>query len=121
MHVFHIRGFSGILMVLFVVVSALAVLVALPSAFMMVLWNALIFEGSKGPEISLLQGFLLWGFLAVMIKVIFKPEIKLQFQQVKPNAKAEKPEAMQSKAAEATVEPAAQDAAPQLDNQQEQG
>jgi hypothetical protein len=119
MHVFHIRGISGILMVLLIAISALAVLVALPSAFMMVLWNALIFEGSKGPEISLLQGFLLWGSVAMLVKVVFKPEIKLQFQPVK--AKATKTEAMQAKVADATPEPDAKETASKLDNQQEQG
>lgn len=118
MHVFQIRGFSGLMMVLLVVLAAIAVLVALPSAFMMVLWNALIFEGSKGPQVSLLQGFMLWGFVAVMIKVIFKPEIQLQFQHAKPNAKAEKPEALKSQQAEVTAE--AEPASP-LDNHQEQG
>jgi hypothetical protein len=116
MHVFHIRGFSGVMMVLLVVLAALAVLVALPSAFIMVLWNALVFEGSKGPQISFLQGFLLWGFLAVMINVIFKPELKLQFQQVKP--KAEKPEALKTQKADVAPEA---DAASPLENQQEQG
>ena len=119
MHVFHIRGLSGILMVLLLVLAALAVLVALPSSFMMVLWNAVIFEGAHGPEINLLQGFLLWGFVAVMIKMIFKPEIKLQFQQVRPTGKTEKPDALKSQA-EPTAETPASETASNMDSHQEQ-
>lgn len=87
MHVFHIRGLSGFMVFLLAIVSAVLLLLLLPASFMMVLWNAFVFESFKGPEISLLQGFLLWGALMVALKVIFKPEIKFEFQPVNTKKK----------------------------------
>lgn len=92
MHVFHIRGFSGLMMVLLAVLSMLVLVVLLPSTFMMVFWNALVFEAFRGPEIDLFQGFLLWAMTAALLKIIFKPEFKLQFQQIRPpKSEGEKP------------------------------
>ncbi|HEY9746666.1 MAG TPA: hypothetical protein V6C99_10660 [Oculatellaceae cyanobacterium] len=82
MHVFHIRGFSGVLVLVAVAISALLLLLLLPASFMMVLWNALVFEGFNGPEIDLTQGFFLWGFVMVLLKLIFKPQIKFEFQSL---------------------------------------
>jgi hypothetical protein len=104
MHVFHIKGFSGILLLILAIVSAIALFLLLPATFMMVLWNALIFEGIKGPEINLYQGFLIWGIVLVMVKLVFKPEIQLQFQKhastpTKSNLPASKPESNATEAA----------------------
>lgn len=94
MHVFHIKGFSGALMFILAVLSAVAILLLLPSAFMMVLWNALVYEGLKGPEINLYQGFLLWGMLLMAFKLIFRPEIRLQYvrQDSTPGSTPKKPQ-----------------------------
>jgi hypothetical protein len=121
MQVFHFKGFSAILVVLLVLVAALAILVALPSAFMMVLWNALIFEAAKGPEISILQGALLWGFIALTIKAVFFPSLGLPFQLVQVGNKSEKTESTKTEdsepsAAEIPVEPLLQEPPSQLDN-----
>lgn len=90
MHVFHIRGFSGVLMVILAVISTVLLLMLLPASFLMVLWNALIFESAIGPEISIYQGFMLWGFIVVLLKLIFNPQIKFEFQSM-PNGKKGKP------------------------------
>lgn len=79
MHVFHFRGLSSYLLLLLAIVAAFLIFMALPASFLMVLWNALIFEGAKGPEINLYQGFLLWGMVLVVLKLILKPEIQLEF------------------------------------------
>ncbi|WP_373531083.1 hypothetical protein [Vampirovibrio sp.] len=79
MHVFHIRSLSSILLFLLAMMGAVLLLLVLPAAFMMVVWNALVFEGFKGPEINLYQGFLLWGMVLVALKLILKPEIQLEF------------------------------------------
>jgi hypothetical protein len=121
MHVFQFRGFSAILVVLLAVVAALALLVALPSAFMMVLWNAMVFEASHGPQIDFVQGMLLWAFVAVMIKAIFNPSIKLPFQLVQQTPKAPKAGLDKTEKTDAAAEPAAPEAPAQLDNQQNQG
>jgi hypothetical protein len=84
MHVFHIKGFSGALLFFLALLATAAVLLLLPSSFMMVLWNALVFEGFKGPEIDLYQGFLLWGMLLLALKLIFRPEIQFQFLRQQP-------------------------------------
>ena len=86
MHVFHIKGLSSILLLLLTIAGAALLLLALPASFMMVLWNATVFEAAHGPEIDLYQGFLLWGMILVALKLILKPEIQLEFVKA-PNAK----------------------------------
>lgn len=126
MHVFHIRGFSSLVILLLAIITAIAVLVALPASFLMVLWNALVYEGLKGPEINIYQGLLLWGAVAITLKVIFKPEIKIQIQQGGANKKSSKPDAIVM-SADASNEAAAEDTNPTketpatLDNQHTEG
>ena len=118
MQVFHIRGwFSAIVFIVVAVVAALALLVALPSAFLMVLWNAIVFEAAKGPEIDFVQGLLLWSFIAVMIKAIFNPSLKLPIQIVQQGGKPQAGDAVQDKKEEEGTEPVATDAPTQLDTQ----
>lgn len=125
MHVFHIRGISGILVLLLAILAALVLLLLLPATFMMVLWNALVYEGLKGVQIGLYEGFLLWGMAAVLIKLIFKPQIQLQFQSAKTaglsSDKNTKPDAVTMQADNAEEAPAEEAAAPVLDNQQNEG
>ncbi len=78
MRVFQVKGFTGALLLILGVIGIFAVAVALPSTFMMVLWNALIFEGLEGPEITLLQGFLLWAMVLIILNLILKPQISFQ-------------------------------------------
>ena len=84
MHVFHIRGLSSFFLLLLAIIATLLVVLLLPASFMMVLWNALVYETFKGPEINLYQGFLLWGITLVALKLIFKPEIQLEFVKAPP-------------------------------------
>lgn len=83
MKVYYLNGFSGLLMILLAVVGVLALAFALPSAFMMVLWNALVFEGFSGPAIGFWQGSILWLIALLLFKLIFKPEISLEFKKVR--------------------------------------
>lgn len=89
MHVFHFRGLSSILIFLLALIGVAIVFLAIPASFMMILWNALIFEGAKGPEINLYQGLLLWGMVLCLLKIVFKPEIRLEFVKANP-AKTDK-------------------------------
>ncbi len=81
MHVFHIKGFSGITVFALAILLALSVVLLLPATFMMVLWNAFVYELFKGPEINVWQGFLIWGITLIVIKLVFNPEIALKFQR----------------------------------------
>lgn len=82
MKIFQIKGFSGLCAVVAAVIGVAAVAIALPTSFMLVLWNALIFEGLGGPEIGILQALLLWLATLIMLKLIFKPQFTLQFKKV---------------------------------------
>lgn len=82
MHVFHIKGLPGLLLFGLALICTALLVFVLPSAFMMVLWNATVFEGLSGPEISLAQGFILWLATVILFKLIFKPEIQFQFKNV---------------------------------------
>lgn len=121
MHVFQFRGFSAILVVLLAVLTALTLLVALPSAFMMVLWNAMVYETSCGPQIDFVQGLLLWAFVAVMIKAVFNPTVKLPFQLVQQAPKSKKSGPNPTRKTDAAAEQPAPETPAQLDNQQNQG
>ncbi|MDX2083870.1 MAG: hypothetical protein SFZ03_00590 [Candidatus Melainabacteria bacterium] len=78
MHMVEIKGFTGILKLLAILLVLLATVVALPAFLMMVLWNALVYETLGGPVVGWLQGGLLWSMLLVVLYLIFQPEISLQ-------------------------------------------
>ena len=82
MKVYEIKGLSGLLAFLGSVLLTLALVLLLPSAFMMVLWNAMIFELFSGPEIGLAQGLLLWLASAIVFKLIFNPQIEFEFKKM---------------------------------------
>lgn len=90
MHVFHIKGLSGLMFLVLAVVAALLLALLLPASFMMVLWNALVYEGLGGAEINISQGLLLWAITAVLIKVVLRPEIQFQFQSGASHGKSDK-------------------------------
>jgi len=82
MHVFQIKGFSGLLAFGVALVLTAILVFVLPALFMMTLWNAIVLEGLQGPEITLSQGLVLWMIALVAFKLIFRPEIRFQWQQI---------------------------------------
>jgi len=86
MHVFQIKGLSGLIILALALISGVLIILALPSVFMMVLWNALIFEGFRGPEINLYQVFLLCGLMLICLELIFKPEVHMQLMREHPDS-----------------------------------
>ncbi len=82
MKIYEIKGLSGLFTFLVGLIATLAIVVALPSAFLMVLWNAVAFEGFGGPEIALHQGLLLWLMALLTFKIIFKPEIVFELKSM---------------------------------------
>ena len=86
MQVFHIKGISGLLAFLAALFLVMILVAVLPASLMMTLWNATVFEGLKGPEVTLAQGFVLWMILLVVGKLVFHPQIEFQFRQAKEPA-----------------------------------
>lgn len=82
MQVFQIKGLSGLIVFILAVLGLLALLMLLPSAFLMVFWNAVVFEGFEGPQIGLFQGMLLWVATLILIKLVMNPQISFQFKKV---------------------------------------
>lgn len=82
MKVFEIKGIAGLLVFLGSVLLTLALVLIIPAAFMMVLWNAMVFELLGGPEIGLLQGMLLWVATAIVFKLVFNPQIEFEFKKM---------------------------------------
>lgn len=82
MRVFHIKGFSGLMMFLVAILGVLSLTVFLPTAFIMVLWNATVFEGLSGPQINLGQALLLWMATFIMLVILLQPQVQLQFKRV---------------------------------------
>jgi hypothetical protein len=86
MKVVQFKGMSGIMVLVAAFLLGFLGLVLFPSAFVQVLWNAIIFEGFLGPEINLGQGALLWSAIIMLAMVVFQPEFS--FQVVKDKAPA---------------------------------
>ena len=78
MKIVQLKGFSGLMTLVGAVLLGFLALVLFPSAFVQVLWNAVVFEGFAGPEINLGQAALLWGAVLMLGMVVFKPDIQLQ-------------------------------------------
>ncbi len=92
MHVFHIRGLSGLVLLVLAVLLLLALVTLAPAAYLMVAWNALVYETFHGPMIGLDQGFLLWGALLVLLKLIFRPDIQVEFKHMSAFRQAKPPQ-----------------------------
>lgn len=85
MCVFHIKGLSGLLVFIAALVAIAATLVVVPSAFMMLLWNALVYDGLRlGSTVGLYQGFLLWALALIVFKIVFQPTIQFQLKSGSP-------------------------------------
>jgi hypothetical protein len=83
MQILLLKGFSGLLMIALLVVVVLTLVMALPSLFCLVFWNAIVFEGFRGPEINVTQAILLWAAILALLNWRFKPQFTLQFKRVK--------------------------------------
>lgn len=90
MRVFQIKGFSGFLMFFLAMLGVVSVFILLPTAFVMVFWNALVFETMRGPEINLGQAALLWAALLLTLYLVLKPQFSLQFKRVSDPADIER-------------------------------
>ena len=82
MQVFQIKGLSGLVMFVLALTGVFLLSIMLPSSFMMVLWNAVVFEGFSGPEITLGQGLLLWVAVLILIKLFLNPQISFHFKKM---------------------------------------
>ena len=65
LNVIQINGIKGLLYVGFIVTCLAAGFVAFPSLVLYKLWNIAAAHFYQVPSIGILQGFLLWGILAV--------------------------------------------------------
>jgi hypothetical protein len=90
MRVFQIKGFSGLFMFFLAVVGLISVLVLLPTAFVMVLWNATVFEGFNGPEIDMFQAVILWAAVLVLTQAFMRPQVSFQFKNISDPAELER-------------------------------
>ncbi len=90
MQVFQIKGIKGFLLLFVALVGLSALLFMVPSALMMVFWNALVFEGLRGPEINFLHGLLLWVACLLVLKLVLNPQVNFQFRQITDPADLEK-------------------------------
>jgi hypothetical protein len=78
MKVFKIQGLRGILSFLLALLLLFVLVLALPSMFCTVLWNALVFEELRGPMIDWYQGGILWMLALCTFNLIFRPKINFQ-------------------------------------------
>ncbi|MBK8190574.1 MAG: hypothetical protein IPK79_09030 [Vampirovibrionales bacterium] len=82
MHIFEIKGVSGLIAFLAAVAGLLALAIGIPALFMMVVWNALVFEAFHGPQIGWAQGVLLWLAALILLKLALKPHVSFEFSKM---------------------------------------
>jgi hypothetical protein len=82
MRVFHIKGVSGLFMFFLAILAVIGLVVLLPTSFIMVLWNATVFEGLYGPEIHMGHALLLWAAGMIMVFLVMRPQISFNFKKV---------------------------------------
>jgi hypothetical protein len=84
MRVFQVKGFAGLMTLVLILLGAVALFVLLPASFMMVLWNAVVYEGFNGVEINFVQGLMLWSMMLIVLNLVFKPQISFQIRKEPP-------------------------------------
>lgn len=97
MHMIEFKGVQGVFKFLGLLLAVLLLMVGLPSLFMMVLWNAIVFEAFGGPEIVFYQGIILWLATVVLLQILLQPEIELQVKKMPPAGKPFDPTASEDK------------------------
>lgn len=86
MHSVKIKGASGLMAFMALIVGLVLLAVGVPALFMMVVWNALVFEAFHGPAIGLHQGVLLWLAMLIGLKLALRPYVSFQFHKVRPDS-----------------------------------
>ena len=84
--IIDVNGFRGLALFVFIVVCLACGFIAFPGYVSMMLWNAFAPSISL-PEISLLQGILLWAIIAFMIYMFSNHKVVIVMQSRKKLSK----------------------------------
>lgn len=90
MKTFEIKGFWGFVFFTIVGITLLLLIISIPVTFVWVGWNAIVGEVFHGPMIEFWQAAILTAAIAVTCKIIFQPQISVQFKRVKSQEEIEK-------------------------------
>ncbi len=82
MKIIQINGFRGLLLVAFIGICLFAGFVVFPGLVSMYLWNRYLVNLASFPSITLVQGTLLWGIIAVSYFILAKGENPIAFKRV---------------------------------------
>ena len=80
MKIFQINGFRGLVMTAFIVCCLFAGFVVFPGVVAMYLWNKYLVNLLSFPTLSLFQGVLLWGIMAVSYFIISNGKLPVSFE-----------------------------------------
>jgi len=80
--VYNVNGFGGLLILLFLVVTILAIFVAFPIWAIRETWNFAVGYYFGGPTIVLFQAFLIWLAGILTLYAILRNFISINFQSV---------------------------------------
>ena len=80
MKVIRIDGISGIITAIFVVACLFAGFIISPGYVAMTLWNKYLVSSYMFPKLSLFQGVLLWGIIAITYYILIKGRLPISFQ-----------------------------------------
>ncbi len=90
MRTFEIKGFWGFITFTIFGLLALTVAISLPVSVIWVIWNAIIGEIFHGPMIAFWQAGLLTAIFAIILKIMFQPQISFQVKRVKTSEELDK-------------------------------
>lgn len=80
MKVIRIDGISGIITAIFVGACLFAGFIISPGYVAMTLWNKYLVSSYMFPKLSLFQGVLLWGIIAITYYILIKGRLPISFQ-----------------------------------------
>ena len=79
--IIQINGFSGLLLVCFIITGLFCGFVLFPIWLLMTAWNAIIGDILNGVPINYVQATLLWGFITLSIYLSLKNSISFKVQK----------------------------------------
>lgn len=80
MKIFQINGFRGLLTAAFIVCCLFAGFVIFPGIVAMYLWNKYLVSLLSFPDLSIFQGVLLWGMVAVSYYIISNGKLPVSIE-----------------------------------------
>jgi hypothetical protein len=91
MQAFQFKGFTGLLLMFFMVSAVLFFIVIFPSMIFTALWNATIYGMLDGAKIGITQGMMVWAIVVMSYLLWLKPDIQIKLASMDDIDEADMP------------------------------